>query len=491
MREKLILAALVLVAFGASVAGSFQFDDAGLLADPAITSPSGWWESWRPEQTRPLTWFTFWLNYQIAGERPAPWHAVNLLLHMAVVLLLLDVLKGFLPARAALLAAAFFAVHPLLAEPVNYIYARGTLLAALFSLLAVRAWIAERSWQAVAWFTLAMLAKEECAALPVVLALLDRKRPKPLMAMFAVALAAGLRTIWAAAVVPGSQAGSQAGVSPLDYFATQGVVIWRYLRMTVLPRGFTVDPAIAKPSWVKSIVFWVASGELIAMVATRSRAAALFFGAGMVLLLPSSSVFPAADLAADRRMYLPMLALCGVAGLAAERIPRAWSCVAILALTAISVLQTQVWRTPESLWSQAHEHAPHKARPALQLARTVEPSRGLRLVTEAALYNPADASISAEQGRLLLTLGRPQEALSAFGRALALEPEDARNLNNRGAALLALGQGAAARADFERALKQDSCLFDARLNLRRMGVETPARGCRYTARQRDALRTGG
>jgi tetratricopeptide (TPR) repeat protein len=88
---------------------------------------------------------------------------------------------------------------------------------------------------------------------------------------------------------------------------------------------------------------------------------------------------------------------------------------------------------------------------------------------------------------VLLTLGRADEALGAFGRALALDPGNARALNNRGAALLALGQKEAARADFERALKRDACLFDARLNLQRMGVRTYATDCGYTPAQRAAL----
>jgi Flp pilus assembly protein TadD len=85
---------------------------------------------------------------------------------------------------------------------------------------------------------------------------------------------------------------------------------------------------------------------------------------------------------------------------------------------------------------------------------------------------------------MLLSLGRSAEALGAFGHALALAPHDAQALNNRGAALLALGQADAARSDFERALALDPCLFDARLNLGRMGVRTAgALECRYTDRQ--------
>jgi tetratricopeptide (TPR) repeat protein len=500
LREKLLLAALALLAFGASLSGSFQFDDFGLLSDPAVTSPSGWWESWRLVQTRPLTWFTFWLNYQAVGEHPALWHAVNLALHVGIVLLLFDFLQRLLPERAAWIAAAVFAVHPILAEPVNYIYARGTLLAALFSLLCTRAWMAQGAWQAVAWFALAMLSKEECAAVPVVLAVLDHKRRKPLATMFGVALAGGLRTIWAASVVKGSQAGSQAGISPIDYLATQGTVVWRYARMLAVPWGFTVDAEISKaPLWL-GVLGWIALAALAGLVLRRSPLAGFLLTAGIVLLLPSSSVFPATDLAADRRMYLPMLALCPLAGLIAgapgperwhsgrsARLPRIAAGILLAGLLAISVRQSLLWRTPESLWTEAVARAPHKVRPRLQLARAVEPRRALALLNEAAQSDPQDASVASEQGRVLLILGHPEEALAAFGRALALDPEDPRNLNNRGAALLALAQTDAAKADFRRALEKDPCLFDARLNLRRLRIVTQPQGCRYTPQQRAAL----
>ena len=59
-------------------------------------------------------------------------------------------------------------------------------------------------------------------------------------------------------------------------------------------------------------------------------------------------------------------------------------------------------------------------------------------------------------------------------RALALDPGSALYRNNRGVALAALGQVDAARTDFEAALRMDGCLVDARNNLARLGVSTPA-----------------
>jgi tetratricopeptide (TPR) repeat protein len=85
-------------------------------------------------------------------------------------------------------------------------------------------------------------------------------------------------------------------------------------------------------------------------------------------------------------------------------------------------------------------------------------------------------------------MDRPDLALAAFGSALAARPDDPRALNNRGVALASLGQLEAARADFERALARDPCLFDARLNLHRLGIRAPdPPGCRYTSEQTQAL----
>src|SRR5882762_11501639 len=100
LREKVILVIAALIAFGGCLFAGFQFDDFAILSHPSLISPSGWMEVWRPLQTRPLTYFTFWLNYQLGGENPIGYHAVNLALHLACVWVLFDVLKKLMPANA-------------------------------------------------------------------------------------------------------------------------------------------------------------------------------------------------------------------------------------------------------------------------------------------------------------------------------------------------------------------------------------------------------
>jgi len=496
MRARLLLAAAALAAFGASLFSGFHFDDYAIFDGPAHTSAAGWNTILAVRQTRPLTYLSFWLNRSLGGQDPLGYHALNLALHLAAVLLAYECLLRLLDRRAAWLAAALFAAHPLQAEAVDYIWARAIVLCAVFVFASLLAWIDGRWWLAAALFAPALAAKEECAAFPLALWLLDaflvakarrhapgqdrslavaaprrapgRARWAPLAVMFALSLAAGLRTIYAAAVTPGAGAGAQAGIAPWHYLLAQGTVVWRYLRLFAIPYGFTVDPEIPLPAAWLGIAGWLAIAAALAALWRSKRDLALCLTAAMLLLLPSSSIFPAADLAADRRMYLALLPLAAAAALIVNSLrPRAIAPLVVVALVAVSIGRTQVWASDESLWREAVRRAPDKVRPRIQLSRSVGTEEALALLGEARRMAPDDPAVAAETGRVLLAAGRPAEALAQFGRALALAPRDAENYNNRGVALAALGQSEAARADFRRALELDPGLNDARENLRK------------------------
>jgi hypothetical protein len=466
--------------------GSFHFDDYSLFSSGL----------WRPFEIRPLTYATFWLNQWLGGRNPAGYHAVNLVLHLIAVVLLFGALRQIISPQSALIAAAIFAVHPFQAEPVNYIFARSILLATVLCLAALYCWLRGHVWQAVGWFAAALLAKEECVAFPVFLLLLhfsgsrSRAELKPIAAMFALSAAAGVRVLVAAQTTPGSGAGAQASVSWQSYLAVQGVVILRYLRMLIVPLGFTVDADIHQPSVWMAALAWAGVILLAAIAAFQfgRLRAGFWFLAGLALLLPSSSIFPATDLAADRRMYLPMIGFAACAGLLLERLRPIFVVSVLIFLIGFSFARTATWRTEKSLWTDAVAKAPAKIRPKIQLARAVEPAAALGILEQARQMAPDDPRIPSEEGRIYLGLGRPERALPEFGRALALSPHSADALNNRGVALLALDQKEAARADFERALAIDPCQFDARLNLSRLGISKPAPAeCRYNVAEAAAL----
>jgi len=186
---------------------------------------------------------------------------------------------------------------------------------------------------------------------------------------------------------------------------------------------------------------------------------------GMVLLIPSSSIFPASDLAADHRMYLPMTAFAAGVGLLLNRLPSFVPKLIIAVLIGLSIGRMSVWASDRKLWTEAIQRAPDKLRPRIQLSRAVPPAEALEILKTAASLYPGDPDIDSELGRIYLELNQPAMALAEFGTVLGQRPNDPHALNNRGVALRALGQERAARKDFGHALQLDSCFGEARRNL--------------------------
>ena len=497
MREYILIAIAAIAAYAGAAGGTFHFDDFSIFADSAITSPSGWYEVWQPMQTRPLTWFTFWLNYAIGGENPFGYHLFNFAAHLATAMLLRLALGRLMPGPVGFMAALLFAVHPMASETVCYVFARSSLLATFFCVAALDAWGRKRHWESTAWFAAAVLAKEDCAAFPIFLLALhvssaerDKRELPPIQAMIAIAAVAGLRVIYGLRFIGEGGGPYRAGIHPVDYFAMQGLMIPRYLARLIVPVNFSIDPDFPLSLVPWGWFGWAAICILVYVACQKfdREREGFWFIAGLILLLPSSSVFPVADLSADRRVYLPMIAFSVAAAFLFERVSKIAFAAVVILLAGLSIERTLIWRGEETLWTEAMNAAPDKLRPKIQLARALPPDRAIRLLTEAKKTNPDDPLVASELGRAFVVAGRPADALPEFGRALALKPGDARALSNRGAALLALGHTETAKPDFEEALRADPCLFEARYHLRAMGVATGARpGCNYTGEQRRLL----
>jgi tetratricopeptide (TPR) repeat protein len=473
MRNRLLLLGAALAAFGASLFSSFHFDDYAIFSSSVLTSSTGWKAIWALRRTQPLTNLTLWLNYLAGGRDPFTYHLFALALYLGAVLLAYACLRRLLPERAALAAAAVFALHPIQAEAVNYISARASLLGAVFCLAALLSWLNGRRPVAVALFAAAVLSNEYCAAFPLVL-LLSPAEPRtsesgffrhrlPFLAMSLLSLAGLARLIYA-------QSSSHFPMSPWKYFLAQGPAIWRYLRLLAFPYGFTVDPDLRVPAvWLGALAWLAILAAAVWAWRSRRREWPLWLLTGLLLLLPVASALPSADLYADSRMFLPMLAFAAAAGLLLTRVKtQALAATVAVVLTLLSVVRTAVWLNDKTLWQEAVGRAPLKVRPKVQLSRDLPAAEALDLLQRAQNEAPHDPTVPAEMGKVLLQERQVDPALIEFGQALALDPNNPEYYTDRGVALYMSGLTERARADFERALEIDPNFTEATENLRKL-----------------------
>ena len=188
----LLLGALSLAPYANSLWGDFVWDDRALILENSYIQDSRLLgeglisDFWRspddPERQRfffrPVVTLSYFLDHALWGQRPAGYHATNLLLHPSDVLLVFSCFSVLTSRELAFVSAAIFAVHPMHTESVTWISGRTDLLASAFVLGSFRCYLAisGRSWDtlrsvAVALlYLLALLAKEVSIVLPGVLA---------------------------------------------------------------------------------------------------------------------------------------------------------------------------------------------------------------------------------------------------------------------------------------------------------------------------------
>ena len=475
MRARLLLLTAALAAFGGSLFAGFHLDDYAIFSDP-LPRALGW--------PHPLTHLIDWLNYRVAGQEPLGYHAVNLLLHLGAVLLAYECLRRLLPATAAVIAAAIFAVHPLQTEAVDYVAARGVTIAAVLCFAALLAWIEGQPWVAVAAFGAALLADERCALFPLVLLMVRPAEHGPNASgqgsAGGTACATQADSVFPVVGQPVPPASLLLPVALSLALATAvllrvhmenyafALVGLRFLRLFVVPWGFTIAPDIHEP-------LWLAIAAVVAVVAVavwRRRQLSVhsewtWLLAGLLLLIPGFSANPATD----PRAYLPLFAFAAAAGLLLARIPaRSLAIGVVVVLAAISVSRTYVWMSEERLWREAVRRAPGQAEPKIQLAKQVRAAEALELLNRAREQAPYNPEIPAEIGKVLLDEQQYDGAVDELSRAVAMNPRNALAFNNRGVALTALGQTPAAAMDFEHALRLDPHLAEAQENLKRLGV---------------------
>jgi tetratricopeptide (TPR) repeat protein len=466
----LLLAGIVL--FGPSVFHPFHFDDSQILVDANVTNAAQWSHFFNPLHLRQFTYFTFYLNHRAGGTDPRGYHAVNVLIHIANAILLFLLLKRFVTPETAAVAAAIFLVHPIQTEPVFYVYQRATLLACLFSLLALFAFQARRYWLAIPLFFLAFESKESALAVPLALGLLSEHRFRKWLAAGAIACGGAALAILTYRSETTVGIGAIEKVTPWSYFGGELRVIYTYLRLLFLPYPQSLEYDFPKfqLSW---LTFAQAAGLLAIVVIgiwaarqERWKPAGLAVLAFFVLLAPTSSFIPNVDAAFEHRLYLPMLAFSFWAAWMLSLLRnRTRPTVIVLGLLALlTVNRSQIWASDVALWQDAVSNAPGKARAWLNLGSAQVPTdpRSARLSLRKAIdLDPTSPHAYINLGVVEQNSGNLPQAILYFREAIRVDGRNWIAWYNAGRALLELREYDRAISSFERVLKLNRDYYPA------------------------------
>jgi hypothetical protein len=187
-RAILLLALFATLPYANALCTGFALDDEfQIRTNPAVTGGIDFIQIlssplYPGDLFRPFTVLTFAINEWLTPGSPAPLHAMNVMLHAAVAVLVYLLARRLLNSgRAAFVSAALFAVHPIHTEAVTGLVGRAEILAALFGLgallSAARAAAAATrpsrtalQMLSLALFCLALLSKESAATiLPLII----------------------------------------------------------------------------------------------------------------------------------------------------------------------------------------------------------------------------------------------------------------------------------------------------------------------------------
>ena len=535
-------AAVVLVgalSYADSFDNAFVFDDMQYVdGNPAIRRlwPPADWIAFCP--TRFVGYFTFAVNYALHGYDVRGYHVVNLAIHLATALFTYGLARRTFAHAAcgpryaahavglAATTALVWVAHPLCTQAVTYIYQRLESLAALFCIAAIYAFARATSadvrrptwWKivVVACCFLAMATKESAAGLPLMLLLYDRlfraddpagapARKRLLLAAFASwGMMLGLMLATGSAYAKAG-IGSVEGIGPVRYALSQSGVILHYLRLCFWPAGLCLDH-VRRPiefdrplEYVPQTIAVLALLGLAAYGLIRRRPwsfpACTFF----LILGPTSSVIPIADLIFENRMYLPLaavvvLAVCGafeaydhlvrrmVGEAGRRRVLRTFRIAAAVVVAGLSIatlLRNTAYSTQETMFRDLVDKAPasprgyfllgrhlfddrrqvDEARPWLRRSLEQDPtfvpslSKLAELEIAARRFDVAEsllkrmAEVAPESNRFYIDLGalcaargEYAEALRCYDTVLAHTPDHAEAAADRGRVLIELGR---------------------------------------------------
>lgn len=402
----LALVALVALIYLPSLRAPFVFDDIGDVKG-LVELPASFFEIVLHSK-RPLVAATVLLTGKFTSE-PWAFRLGNCFIHATAAIMAFRIAirifrcptMGMPPTfivHAAALSAAAWAAHPLNTSSVTYITHRYESLAGLFYFVAVAAFLrgiqTERTAPlavAVASIALGGLAKETLVTAPFALLLLDvllvsgsvRNALRARRRFYASALLAIGPIFFLFLSLPAAPSqGVGEGVTRLGYFAAELGVVAHYARLVVWPEPLCVDYYDWPVGFAGDLGSWLTIALAVGTAYGLARRArwSLPFALLFLILAPTSTFVPLRhELVAERRMYIPLLALS--VGAVAMIVPRAHrlgslaltvgGLATVLVLAGVSLLQNSLYLSASLLFAHEVEVRPHNARARILLASSL------------------------------------------------------------------------------------------------------------------------
>lgn len=428
---------------------------------------------------RPLTAFTLGVNFWIHGLNPDGFHVVNRLLHVMVCLGIFWVLRHLLSnAPAGSLTALLFAVHPIQTEAITYLDGRSDALAMLFFVFAwlfhIRARLApegHRSFLAAAllFYFFAMMSKESGVTWIGVILLTEfvyfskgsltslwNHLREGLWKVFAGYLSAaiiylGLRAFSLRQLPPGYTvfidnplAHTSLAIRELTalkvLFQSLGQLLWP----VQLSADYSYDqiPLITQWSSPAGLAMIVLSMAFLLLLAwSYFRARNVFFGLGYFLAtysIVSNLVIHIGTIRGDRLLYMPSVGILLIAGSLIAGLDRQLQqpllrkafrfavVVGIMLLAVRTVQRNGDWRDGMTLALQTVRTSPNSSKAHHSLGTAYFAQREYTLALEqfriAESIYAEDPMLLNDLGIVLSRLGKTEEAIRYYRRAIDLAP---------------------------------------------------------------------
>lgn len=269
-------------------------------------------------------------------------------------------------------------------------------------------------------------------------------------------------------------------ISRKTYLLTQINVVRTYVRLVAWPKGQNIDHdypltlRMADKATIVSLLLHIGM-MLTALIFWKKgrRIAALGMLFFYITLLPESSFIPIVDVMFEHRLYLPMVGaalvigdlgqLClEVAGFGKKR--RAWAEVTVIGISVLIIgslagagyVRNRTWKDEISIWTDATQKSPNKARPHNNLAKGYLDRQMFDQAEE--LYkreleiDPNSVSGHNNLGSIYGVKGKYEEAIVEIRQALDKNPSHDAAYNNLGNVLMLQGKLVEAEEAYEKSI---------------------------------------